>query len=293
MDSRTPNSDRVHASEAAATTGHEWDGIEELNNPLPRWWLWIFYATILWSIAYWIVYPAWPLISGYTSGVFGWRSRTMLAQDLADLEALRAPMTAKLNTASLDAIRNEPDLLGFAQALGKTAFADNCAPCHGAGGGGARGFPNLNDDDWLWGGSLAAIETTINHGIRSTVDEQTRQGAMPAFTGVLDRPAMSAVADHVRSLSGLPVDPKADLAAGAKIFADNCAACHGEAGRGNREVGAPDLTDAVWFYGADKAVIVEGIAKGRGAVMPAWANRLDPPTIKAIALYVHSLGGGE
>jgi cytochrome c oxidase cbb3-type subunit III len=278
-----------------ATTGHVWDGIRELNTPLPRWWLWLFYATIIWSIGYWIVYPSWPLVSSYTTGAFRWQSRNAIVGDLETLKAQRGPMVDKLAAASLQEIASDPQLSDFARAQGRPAFAENCAPCHGAGGGGARGYPNLNDDDWIWGGKLDDIAQTIRHGIRSG-DAQARQGAaMPAFgrDGMLKRPDVENVAEYVRSLAGLPVDPKADLAAGKKVFADTCAVCHGEAGKGKRELGAPNLTDPIWLYGADKAAIVDAVWNGRGAVMPAWAGRLNDATIKALAVYVHSFGGGE
>jgi cytochrome c oxidase cbb3-type subunit 3 len=199
----------------------------------------------------------------------------------------------KLAAASLDQIIADPELLDFARAVGKSAFAENCAACHGAGGAGARGYPNLNDDYWLWGGKLAEIEQTISHGVR-TVDDKTRSGSMPAFgrDGLLKRDEISAAADYVRSLAGLPT-PNANLALGQKVFADNCAVCHGPGGHGNRELGAPNLTSGIWLYGPAKEVIMDGINNGRGAVMPAWAGRLDPTTIKALAVYVYSFGGGE
>jgi cytochrome c oxidase cbb3-type subunit 3 len=272
-----------------------WDGIRELNTPLPRWWLWLFYATIIWSVGYWIVYPSWPLVSSYTTGVFRWQSRDAVVADLEVLKAQRGPMVDKLAAASLQEIASDPLLLDFARAQGRAAFAENCAPCHGAGGGGARAYPNLNDDEWIWGGTLDDIAETIRHGIRSG-DAKARQGAaMPAFgrDGILKRPDIENVAGYVRSLVGLPVGPKVDLAGGKKIFADNCAACHGETGKGKRELGAPNLTDAIWLYGSDDAAIVDAVWNGRGGMMPAWAGRLDDVTIKALAVYVHSLGGGE
>lgn len=277
-----------------ATTGHEWDGIRELNMPLPRWWLWVFYATIIWSIGYWVLFPSWPLITTYTSGLLNWNSRTAVSQDLAALHAQRAGMTERIAAASLDDILADPQMLGFARAQGRAAFADNCAPCHGAGGGGSKGYPNLVDDDWLWGGKLEDIAFTIRHGIRSN-DEQTRAGSMPAFgrDKMIERPDILAVAEHVRSLAGLSVASGADLERGKNVFAENCAACHGDAGKGNRELGAPDLTDHIWLFGPDRETIIEGIANGRGSVMPAWGGRLDATTIKALTVYVHTLGGGQ
>jgi cytochrome c oxidase cbb3-type subunit 3 len=285
----------IDAVTGTETTGHEWDGIKELNTPLPRWWLWLFYITIVWSIGYWILYPSWPLLTTYTQGALGWNSRTAVAEDLAELRAKRAGMESRIAASSLEEVLADQQMLDFARAQGRAAFADNCAPCHGAGGGGAKGYPNLNDDDWLWGGKLADIEATIKHGVRWTADENTRQGMMPAFgrDKLLSQPDILAVADFTRSLSGLPITAGADLAHGKKIFADNCASCHGDAGKGNREIGAPDLTDQIWLYGPGREAIVEGIVNGRGAAMPAWAPRLDQTTIKSLAVYVHSLGGGQ
>jgi cytochrome c oxidase cbb3-type subunit III len=286
--------EEIDAFTGTATTGHVWDGIRELNTPLPRWWLWLFYATIIWSIGYWIVYPSWPLVSSYTIGAFNWHSRSAVVSDLDSLKSERAGMVGRLAAASPQEIASDPQMLAFALAQARPAFAENCAPCHGAGGGGAKGYPNLNDDEWIWGGKLDEIAQTIRHGVRSTAE--SRQGPpMPAFgrDGILKRADIDAVADYVRSLAGLPTDTKADLTLGKKVYADNCVLCHGEAGKGNRELGAPNLTDPIWLYGSDTASIVNAVWNGRGAVMPAWAGRLDDVTIKALAVYVHSLGGGE
>ena len=284
----------IDALTGTATTGHDWDGIHELNTPLPRWWLWTFYLTIIWSVGYWVVYPAWPLLTSATQGTFGWHSRSAVADDLNELKLVRGPMMDKLTNAPVADIVKDPQLLDFARAQGRAAFADNCAPCHGAGGGGGKGYPDLNDDDWLWGGKLEDIERTIRHGARGG-DDDGHQGRMPAFgrDGILKANEISTVADYVRSLSGLATEPDTDLALGKKIFADNCALCHGPEGKGNREVGAPNLTDKLWFYGSDKKIIIEGLQNGRGGVMPAWGGRLSDSTIKALTVYVHSLGGGE
>jgi cytochrome c oxidase cbb3-type subunit III len=285
---------QVDAVTGTPTTGHEWDGIQELNTPLPRWWLWLFYATIIWSIAYWIVYPSWPLVSSYTKGVFGWHSREAVVADLAELRAQRGAMVDKLAAASLQEIVSDPQLFAFAQAQARPVFAENCAPCHGTGGGGAKGYPNLNDDEWLWGGKLDDIAFTIRHGVR-TNDRQSRLGAMPAFgrDNLLKRADIEVLADYVRSLGGFPVTTKVDIAAAKKLFADNCAACHGDDGKGKRDLGTPNLTDPIWLYGADRQTIIDGLQNGRGGVMPAWAGRLDDATIKALTVYVHALGGGE
>jgi cytochrome c oxidase cbb3-type subunit 3 len=277
-----------------STTGHEWDGIKELNTPLPRWWILTFYATIVWAIGYWIVYPAWPLVTGYTTGLFHYSTRASVAVDLADLESLRGEKMKVLGTTALADIEKDPALLALARARGKTVFGDNCAPCHGSGAAGAKGYPNLNDDDWLWGGSLDQIAQTIQFGARSG-HAKAREGQMLAFgrDGMLKKEEIVTVANYVRSLSGLSTARGFDAAAGKKIFAENCVSCHGEDGKGNQELGAPNLTDQIWLYGSDEATLVETITNGRAGVMPAWVGRLDPVTVKALTVYVHSLGGGK
>ncbi|MBN8980648.1 MAG: cytochrome-c oxidase, cbb3-type subunit III [Rhizobiales bacterium] len=277
------------------TTGHEWDGIRELNTPLPRWWVYTFYATILWSIGYWVVYPAWPTITGYTAGVFGYSTRASVAADLADLERSRGEKMQTLAVTDPADIEKNPALLALARARGKAAFGDNCAPCHGSGAAGAKGYPNLNDDDWLWGGTLDQIMQTIQFGARS-VNDKGHEGPMVGFgkDGILKKPEIVNVAAYVRSLSGLTSTTKGiDIEAGKKIFADNCVACHGDDAKGKQDVGAPNLTDQIWLYGSDEATVIESITNGRNGVMPAWAGRLDPTTIKALAVYVHTLGGGR
>jgi cytochrome c oxidase cbb3-type subunit 3 len=278
-----------------STTGHAWDGIKELNTPLPRWWLWTFYLTIIWSIAYWVVYPAWPLVTTHTKGIIGYSSRANVAQDLADLAARRGAQAKALETASLEEIRTSPEMSRIAMARGKAAFGDNCAGCHGLGGAGAKGYPNLNDDDWVWGGKLEDIQKTLLHGIRWSTDESTRLSVMSAFgrDGILKKDEVRAVANHVRAISGLPTEQGAELAKGKELFAANCAACHGDAGKGNPELGAPNLTDPISLYGSDIDSLVETIHNGRAGVMPAWAGRLDPVTIKSLTVYVHGLGGGQ
>ncbi|KAA2237970.1 cytochrome-c oxidase, cbb3-type subunit III [Salinarimonas soli] len=288
-----PNANPVDAATGVPTTAHEWDGIRELNNPLPRWWLNVFYVTIVWALLYAIAYPAIPLIHSATGGLFGWNTRSAVERDLAALSQQRGARLDVLKSASLEEIAGNPTMLTFARAAGKAAFADNCAACHGVGAGGAKGYPNLNDDDWLWGGTLAEVQQTIQYGIRSGHD-QARAGAMPAFVrdGILKRDEAVVLADYVRSIAGLPVEPKADLKRGETLFAANCAACHGDKGAGNKEMGAPNLTDGIWLYGSEKAAVVETLTNGRGGVMPAWTGRLDEATIKALTVYVHTLGGG-
>jgi cytochrome c oxidase cbb3-type subunit III len=285
----------IDAHSGMATTGHDWDGIKELNTPLPRWWLYTFYACIVWAIGYWLVYPAWPTLNGYTHGLSNWHTRAAVSDDLNELKAMRGSMNDKIAAASLAEIERTPELLSFARAQGAAAFAIHCSTCHGAGGQGSKGYPNLNADRWIWGGTLEAIETTIMHGARWDADPETHASLMPSFgrDSLLNEPDMSDVTDYVRTLSGNPPEKGADLTEGHRIFDQNCAACHGVDGKGNRELGAPDLTTQVWLYGSSKAAIMERVQKGGGGVMPAWANRLDPTTIKALAVYVHTLGGGK
>jgi len=289
------DSNNYDAITGQTTTGHSWDGISELNTPLPRWWLWTWYASIIFSVLYWIVYPAWPLVSSYTTGVFGYTNRGQVAQDLADIKAVRASKEEGLEKASLKEIVADKKLLGLALAHGKAAFAENCAACHGSGGQGGKGYRNLTNDDWLWGGTLEAIQTTITHGIRADWDKDTRSSAMPAFgrDGILKADEVRLVANYVRSLSKLPPEAGVDLAKGQKIFADNCVVCHGDAGKGNVEVGAANLTDGLQLYGSDMKDVVQTITYARNSQMPAWGARLDPVTIKSLAVFVHSLGAGQ
>jgi cytochrome c oxidase cbb3-type subunit III len=276
------------------TTGHEWDGIKELNTPLPRWWLWTFYATIVWAIGYMVFYPAIPLVTGATKGVLGYSSRADVAREIADAKTGMAGLLDKVDSMSLEDIRKDPDLFQFAVAGGRSAFAVNCVQCHGSGASGGKGYPNLNDDEWLWGGSLEAIHTTLVHGIRFEGDDDTRVSDMPAFgrDGVLDTAQINDVAEHVLALSGQEHD-QAAAERGTAIFEDNCAACHGAQGEGIADVGAPALDNAIWLYGGDKASIVETVTNARRGVMPAWGGRLDDATLKQLAIYVHSLGGGQ
>ncbi len=275
------------------TTGHEWDGIKELNTPLPKWWLYVFYATIIWSFGYYVLYPAWPSLSGHTEGALGYVQRAEVADRLAAAAKSRAPMVDRIRAASLDDIRRSPDLLNFAIAGGRIAFAENCAGCHGAAGGGAKGFPNLADDDWLWGGDLAAIHQTVTYGVRNPTDN-ARNSQMPRFgaDGALTSTQINDVAEFVLGLSVRATNAAA-AARGAPIFAEQCAACHGEKGEGNQELGAPRLDDQIWLYGGDKANVAQSIWFSRAGQMPAWGERLDQATVKMLAVYVHALGGGK
>lgn len=277
----------------AETTGHEWDGIKELNRPLPKWWLYVLYATIIWSLGYWVAYPAWPMISGYTQGMLGYSQRQTVTRGIEEARAAQSTSNAAIVQATTDEIAANPDLLQFAVAGGRAAFGDNCAPCHGRGAQGAAGYPNLNDDDWIWGGKLADIHLTIRNGVRGT-PEDTRVSAMPRFglDQMLTKAQVADTAEYVLALSGAGHDAGA-AERGKTLFAENCASCHAEDGKGNQELGAPNLTDAIWLYGSAKADIIKSIETGRGGVMPAWAGRLDDSTIKKLTVYIHSLGGGQ
>lgn len=275
------------------TTGHEWDGITELDTPLPKWWLYVLLATILWSLVYVVLYPAIPGLSGYTKGVLGYSQRVELEKKISDAALAKAPMFDRIARASFSDILATPELFGFASAGGRTAYADNCVPCHGAGGGGARGYPNLADDAWLWGGGFEQIYDTVRYGVRSGHDD-TRESEMPRFgaDGTLKSEQIDAVAEFVLTLSG----GRADAAAakqGGVLYTEHCAACHGEDGAGNAELGAPRLSDPIWLYGGEKSDIVGQIKDAKHGSMPAWITRLDEITIKMLTVYVHALGGGK
>ena len=276
------------------TTGHQWDGIKELNNPLPRWWLIVFYVSIAWSVIYWVLMPAWPGLTGYTKGVRGHSERANVAAAISQLDAERADATRRLIEApSLEAIENDPALLQFAMAAGASLFGDNCATCHGAGGQGFKGYPNLNDDAWLWGGSLDEIQTTLKYGIRSN-HPGTRQNLMQGFgaDGILNGGQVNDLVAFVLQISDQEADAEA-AARGSELYQTQCVACHGADGKGDQELGAPDLTDAIWLFGGDRTNLYETIWFGRSGVMPAWEERLTEEEIIALAVYVHALGGGE
>ena len=280
---------RIDEPTGTETVGHEWDGIEELNTPLPRWWLWTFYLSVIFAIGYVIVYPAIPLLERGTEGLWGWTSRGQLAEEMAKAEEAHAEVRAKLAQVPIEGLQDDPALMAAAVAGGRAAFKVNCVQCHGSGAAGGAGYPNLNDDDWLWGGDLKAIEYTLIHGIRQHGDTATRQSQMPTFAGAWSAAQLSGLTDHVLSFSG-----KAQSnAAGAQLYTDNCVTCHGDKGQGDRAQGAPALNDAIWLYGSSRAEIQRQILNPRMGMMPSWGNRLDPVTIKMLAAYVHSLGGGE
>tara|TARA_R110002072_G_scaffold3163_7_gene23622 strand:- start:1792 stop:2694 length:903 start_codon:yes stop_codon:yes gene_type:complete len=274
------------------TTGHEWDGIKELNNPLPRWWLWTLYLTIIWGIGYTIAYPAWPLINGATSGLLGYSTRAEVARDIAEFNASNAALEEQLSDIEFAALGEDETLFHYAVSSGAAVFRTNCSQCHGSGAAGAKGYPNLLDDDWLWGGTFDDIALTVRHGIRNDTDDDARYSEMPAFGDILETDEINALVETVRNLAG--EDHDAALAAtGTEIYADNCSACHGEAGLGDREQGAPNLTDAIWLYGGDRATLRQTITNSRFGAMPAWGPRLSDAQVNAVSAYVHQLGGGE
>lgn len=285
---------KIDPHSGVQTTGHEWDGVTELNNPMPRWWLTIFYACIAFAAVYVVFYPAIPLVSGATRGLLGYTARAEVEAKIAEHSAAQQVWRDKIAARPIETLREDPDLYQFAIASGAASFALNCSQCHGAGAAGnVGGFPNLNDDDWIWGGDLANIRATIAHGIRNADDPDARATAMPAFgtDQILTGPEIDAVVQHVLGYQNRATKPDL-LAQGATLFAENCAACHGEDGRGLTELGGPNLTDGIWLYGSSPAEITAQIRAPRQGVMPAWGQKLDDATLTALAVYVHGLGGG-
>ena len=285
---------RIDPATGTETVGHEWDGIEELDTPMPRWWLWTLYATIVFSIGYCIAYPAWPLIDRATAGVLGWSSHKQLADELSAEGARKAPMRLALSRIAIERLPADSRLMQAAIEGGRAAFKVHCIQCHGSGAAGSKGYPNLNDDDWLWGGNIKEIHQTLVDGIRQPSNDQTRTSQMPAFGrgGILQPAQIDDTVSFVRLLARKE-PTSASARRGANLFADNCAACHGPDGKGLRLLGAPNLTDAIWLYGGDREALTQTIANARYGVMPSWGQRLDPVTVKMLAAYVHSLGGGE
>ena len=286
----------IDALSGVETTGHEWDGLKELNNPLPRWWLWVFYATCLWSAWYFVIYPAFPTLGkdnqGGTVGRSGYTQYRELESNQDEIVERQQVYLTRFEQAGFEEILNDPALYAFANAGGAAAFKDNCATCHGSGAAGGKGYPNLNDDDWLWGGTVEDIHTTLLHGIRVAGDFDTRLSQMPAFGAddLLSREEINQTVDYVLALAD-----GVDVAAlpGHAIFQNNCASCHGADGKGMYEFGAPNLTDAIWLYGNTRKDIYHTIHHSRAGMMPAWKDRLDENTLRQLAVYVHQLGGGE
>lgn len=285
---------RVDEPTGTETVGHEWDGIEELDTPMPRWWLLTLYATIVWAIGYVILYPAIPMLNSASEGLLGWSSRGDYEMQVADRQKQLEPIRRALVSEDIEAISSDPILLQQAIEGGRSAFKVHCVQCHGSGAAGSKGYPNLNDDDWLWGGDLKTIEYTLIHGIRNPDHDQTRFSQMPAFgkDGILQSKEIQDLVSYVRLLSGREKQSAA-ATRGASLFETNCAVCHGADGTGDRVQGAPNLADAISLYGLDRASLTETITNARYGVMPRWGQRLDTATIRMLAAYVHSLGGGE
>lgn len=279
---------RVDELTGRPTMGHEFDGIEELNTPMPRWWLWTFYLTIIWGIGYTIAFPAWPMISGATAGLLGYSTRGEVSADIAAHEAANAALVTELNAVDLAALDAQSDLHRYAVARGASVFRAQCSQCHGSGAAGAIGYPNLLDNDWLWGGSLEEIAYSVRHGIRNETDFDARYSEMPAFGDILAREEIETLVEFLPTLADADWD-----SAGGVLFTDNCAACHGDQGLGDRSLGAPNLADAIWLYGSDDESLTETIANARFGVMPAWGQRLTEEDVRAVSAYVHALGGGE
>lgn len=286
-----PDNKEIDQLSGVETTGHEWDGLKELNNPLPRWWLWTFYITIIWGIGYTIAYPAWPMVNKATAGLLGWSSRGEVADDIKAHEDKNQALVAELVAADMTDLAATPDLRRYAVARGASVFRSFCSQCHGSGAAGATGYPNLLDDDWLWGGSIDEIAATVRYGIR-TENDDARFSEMPAFGDFLEEAEIDAVVKYVFSLSGGSID-QATLETGRQVFLDGCASCHGDSGLGDREQGAPNLADAIWLYGNDPEAVKATVKYSRFGVMPGWDERLSEADIRAVSAYVHSLGGGE
>lgn len=279
------------------TTGHSWDGIKELNNPLPRWWLYVWYGTIIWAVVYMVFMPAIPALPGMGTNTTGLRNhsdRDLVAAAVADLKAARVEQSATLLEATLEEIETDRGLQQFALAMGESLFGDNCATCHGAGGRGAIGYPTLADDVWLWDGTLDGIEYTLRHGIRHEGDLDTRFSLMPSFgrDNLLSTDEIDDLTDYVLRVSGQEHDGEAADRV-ADLYQQQCASCHGVNGQGDRLQGAPNLTDQEWLFGGSRDAIYNTIYNARNSHMPAWQDRLDDASIKALAVYVHTLGGGE
>jgi cytochrome c oxidase cbb3-type subunit 3 len=278
------------------TTGHEWDGIEEYNNPLPRWWVWVFYATIIWGIGYTIAYPAWPLVNRATAGLLGYSTRTEVAAEINRFEEMNAEVRAELAATEPTEIAANEAVYNYAIQSGRATFATYCSQCHGSGANGieeGNGYPNLLDDAWLWGGDMDNIVYTVTHGIRNEDDPDARWSQMPAFgDDYLSDEEISNVVAYVMSLSGMEAS-QGNPSEGETLYLDNCAACHGENALGDPDQGAPNLSDAIWLYGSSEEAIETSVRRGPFGVMPNWNARLDEAEIKAVAAYVHQLGGGE
>lgn len=278
------------------TTGHEWNGIKELDNRVPRAVIFFLLATMLFSIIYWVLMPAWPLGATYTKGLLGIDQRQTVEKAVEEAAAQRAAWTDEIARLDFAEITKRPELMRIVRESGSTLFGDNCAVCHGTDAKGSPGFPSLADDSWLWGGNPEIVAETLRIGINSTHPE-TRFAQMPAFgrDGILDRPAISSIVSFIRNnAEGIddlgPLDMKG-VEEGAQLFAENCAACHGAKGRGDPAMGAPDLMDDSWVISSDRASLSRTIWQGRQGQMPHWEERLAEIDRKILAIYVTEIAG--
>jgi cytochrome c oxidase cbb3-type subunit 3 len=278
------------------TTGHSWDGIQEFDNPMPRWWLWTFYITIIWAIGYMVLYPSWPGLKSSTAGLLGYSSRGEVAADINRVDAENQVWFDRLIATDYDDVHGDTDLQNFAVNAGAAVFRAHCSQCHGSGGAGvqASGFPNLLDDDWLWGGTIEDIHLTVRYGIRNEDHADARWSEMPAFgrDGLLEADEIDQVVQFVLRMSGQSADMTL-AAAGQEVYEINCASCHGDNGEGDTFVGAPALNNAVWLYGGTEDAIRHSVVNARFGIMPGFAGRLRDGEIRAVAAYVHQLGGGQ
>ena len=264
----------VQTTSASETSGHVWDeDIREYNNPLPRWWMWMFYLTIVFGIGYLVLYPG----LGSYQGALGWTQAKQLEEENDQAQKAYGPLYEKFASQDVVALSKNPEAL----AIGQKLFLNTCAQCHASDGGGSRGFPNLTDKDWLWGGTPEAIKASITEG---------RTGMMPPLGPVLGEQGVKDAAHYVLSLSGQASD-SIRRARGEPIFKSNCAACHGADGKGNQALGAPNLTDRIWLHGSGEYAIAEQITKGRTNQMPAHKDLLTPAKIHLLTAYVYSLSG--
>lgn len=274
------------------TTGHEWNGIKELDTPIPRVVLFFLAAGTLFSLIWWVLMPAWPLGVTYTKGLLGLDQRDVVTYEVQAAAAARSVWTDRLATADFAEITADPEMMAYVRQTGRVVFTDNCAVCHGTGGGGGPGYPALTAGTWLWGGDLDSLAETIRVGINAQHPE-TRASAMLAFGDmkILTPEQITGVTGYVRTLSGQEPEyvDAAALVAGQQTFAEQCAVCHGVDGRGISSVGAPNLTDRQWLYGGDTQSIADSIHSGRRGQMPAWEGRLSPAEIRMMAIYVSDL----
>ncbi|RVV96713.1 cytochrome-c oxidase, cbb3-type subunit III [Mesobaculum littorinae] len=277
------------------TTGHEWNGITELNTRVPRA-VWAFIiVTHVWAVIYWVLMPAWPGINDYTRGLLGIDQKDRVERQVVAADAARGVWTDRIAALDLEQIRDESMLMAHVDRTAPALFGDNCAACHGARAEGGPGYPSLTDGAWIWGGADDTILETLRVGVNSPHPE-TRFAQMLAFgrDGILSRDEVRILADYVQSLAGLDSGAgPARLDAGAALFSDNCTSCHGEDGTGTPELGAPNLTDDAWIYGSSDAALFKTIHDGRQGWMPAWEDRLTLAQRKMLALYITGLADAE